>query len=476
MIEYFISEGIFMSNRKVDTVIIGAGTAGLYALSEVKKSGRSWLLIQGGEDGTTCARVGCMPSKVLLKTAELFNSKDQFANQGILGSSHIELDPAAVMTHLRKMRDMFTDGVRSRTTERMDDNQLIRGYAEFTGKNSLVVNGQVIEFENAIVATGSSPVIPTPWQNLENVYTTDSFFEIEQLPSSTAIIGMGAIGLEMGQALSQLGVRVAGFDQAETIAGIQDASLLEDAIKTFSSNFPIYLGEPVTLKQGDSGGVTVIQNGIEKSFDTVLIAMGRRSNILNMNLEAAGATIIDGQVAFDEQTMSVEGTSLFIAGDSTSERAVMHEAADEGLIAGYNTNKATPRKFKRKTALGIVFTQPNIARIGDLTEDDSTLSSIAKLTTNGRAKVKHAKEGGIKLIADRETGAIRGAEIVSVDGEHLAHLLAWAIEQNQTVMQLSKMPTYHPVVEEALTSSIDSLAHQLNPNNSSAENKLTFVD
>jgi dihydrolipoamide dehydrogenase len=232
----------------------------------------------------------------------------------------------------------------------------------------------------------------------------------------------------------------------------------------------------VTLKQGDSGGVTVIQNGIEKSFDTVLIAMGRRSNILNMNLEAAGATIIDGQVAFDEQTMSVEGTSLFIAGDSTSERAVMHEAADEGLIAGYNASKATPRKFKRKTALGIVFTQPNIARIGDLTEDDSTLSSIAKLTTNGRAKVKHATEGGIKLIADRETGAIIGAEIVSVDGEHLAHLLAWAIEQNQTVMQLSKMPTYHPVVEEALTSSIDSLAHQLNPNNSSAENKLSFVD
>lgn len=465
-----------MSNRKVDTVIIGAGTAGLYALSEVKKSGRSWLLIQGGEDGTTCARVGCMPSKVLLKTAELFSSKDQFENQGILGSSHIELDPVAVMMHLRKMRDMFTNGVRSRTTERMDDNHLIRAYAEFTGRNSLTVNNQVIEFDNAIVATGSSPVIPTPWQNIPNLYTTDTFFEIDKLPSSIAIIGMGAIGLEMGQALSQLGVRVAGYDQASTIAGIQDSSLLEDALETLSTDFPINLGEPVSLKQNASGGVTVIQNGIEESFETVLLALGRRSNSLSMNLEAAGAAINDGHVAFNEQTMSVDGTSLFIAGDSTSERAVMHEAADEGLIAGYNATQSSPKRFKRKTSLGIVFTQPNIARVGDLTEDDSTISALTKLTTNGRAKVKHATEGGIKLIADRDTGAIRGAEIVSVDGEHLAHLIAWAIEQNLTAIQLSKMPTYHPVIEEALSSCIDSLSHQLNPNKSSVEIKLALLD
>ena len=465
-----------MSNRKVDTVIIGAGTAGLYALSEVKKSGRSWLLIQGGEDGTTCARVGCMPSKVLLKTAELFSSRDQFESQGILGSSHLELDPVAVMTHLRKMRDMFTNGVRGRTTERMDDNHLIRGYAEFTGKNSLRANGQDITFNNAIVATGSSPVIPKPWQDFANLYTTDTFFEIEKLPSSIAIIGMGAIGLEMGQALSQLGVRVAGFDQAQTVAGIQDNELLEDALESLSTYFPIHLGEPVTLNQNDSGGVNVICNGIEESFDAVLLALGRRSNSLKMNLEAAGAAILDGQVSFNEQTMGVEGTSLYIAGDATSERAVMHEAADEGLIAGYNASQTTAKKFKRKTALGIVFTQPNIARVGNLVEDETTISSLVKLTANGRAKVKHATVGGIKIIADRETGTIRGAEIVSVDGEHLAHLMAWAIEQKQTAMQLSKMPTYHPVVEEALSACIDSLTHQLNPNKSIAEQKLSILD
>ena len=465
-----------MPDRKVDTVIIGAGTAGLYALSEVKKSGRSWLLIQGGEDGTTCARVGCMPSKVLLKTAELFSSRVQFESQGILGSSHIELDSFAVMTHLRKMRDRFTNGVRERTTERMDDNHLIRGYAEFTGKNSLRVNGQDIEFDNAIVATGSSPIIPEPWQNFANLYTTDTFFEIEKLPSSIAIIGLGAIGLEIGQALSQLGVRVSGFDQDKTIAGIQDATLLTDALETLSSHFPINLGEPVTLNQNNSGSVNVIRNGIEESFDAVLLALGRRSNCLNMNPEAAGATVIEAQPSFNEQTMSIEGTSLFIAGDSTSERAVMHEAADEGLIAGYNATQIRPKRFKRKTALGIVFTQPNIVRVGNLVEDETTLSALVKLTTNGRAKVKQATAGGIKLIADRETGTIRGAEIVSVDGEHLAHLMAWAIEQKQTVMQLSKMPTYHPVVEEALTSCIDSLTHQLNPNNRAAVQKLSLLD
>lgn len=465
-----------MPNRKVDTVIIGAGTAGLYALSEVKKSGRSWLLIQGGEDGTTCARVGCMPSKVLLKTAELFSSKDQFESQGILGSSHITLDPTAVMAHLRKMRDMFTNAVRGRTTERMDEQHLIRGYAEFTGRNTLVVNGETVEFSNAIVATGSSPVVPKPWQSLANLYTTDTFFELEKLPSSIAIIGMGAIGLEMGQALSQLGVRVAGYDQASTIAGLQDSALLDGALNHISNQFPINLGEPVNLEQSASGGVNVIRNGVEESFDAVLLALGRHSNTVTMNLDAAGATTINGKIDFDEQTMSVKGTSLFIAGDSTTERSVMHEASDEGLIAGYNASQTTPKKFKRKTALGIVFTQPNIARVGDLTEDETTLSALVKLSTNGRAKVKHSTAGGIKLIADRETGTIRGAEIVSVDGEHLAHLIAWSIEQNLTATQLSKMPTYHPVVEEALSACVDSLTHQLQPQSSSAEIKLTLLD
>ncbi len=465
-----------MPHRKVDTVIIGAGTAGLYALSEVKKSGRSWLLIQGGEDGTTCARVGCMPSKVLLKTAELFSSKNQFEDQGIIGSSHIQIDSVAVMTHLRKMRDRFTNGVRGRTTDRMDGQHLIRGYAEFIDNNRLRVNDDVIEFENAIVATGSSPVIPKPWQNLPNLYTTDTFFELESLPSSIAIIGMGAIGLEMGQALSQLGVRVSGFDQASTIAGIQDATLLEEAIDSLSATFPIHLGESVMLNANETGGINVVRNGIQESFDAVLLALGRRPNTSNINLEAAGAVLKDGDVNFDEQTMSVEGTALFIAGDSTSERAVMHEAADEGLIAGYNVNQSAPKKFKRKTALGIVFTQPNIARVGDLAEDESTLSALVKLSTNGRAKVKHSTAGGIKLIADRETEAIRGAEIVSVDGEHLAHLIAWSIEQNLTATQLSKMPTYHPVVEEALSACVDSLTHQLQPQSSSAEIKLSLLD
>jgi dihydrolipoamide dehydrogenase len=417
-----------------------------------------------------------MPSKVLLKTAELFSSKDQFESQGILGSTHITLNSTAVMAHLRKMRDRFTNAVRGRTTEKMDDQHLIRGYAEFTGRNTLNVNGEKVEFINAIVATGSSPFVPKPWQSLANLYTTDTFFELDKLPSSIAIIGMGAIGLEMGQALSQLGVRVAGYDQASTIAGLQDSALLDGALKHISNQFPIKLGEPVNLEQSASGDVNVIRNGVEESFDAVLLALGRHSNTVTMNLDAAGAATINGKVDFDEQTMSVTGTSLFIAGDSTSERSVMHEASDEGLIAGYNASQTTPKKFKRKTALGIVFTQPNIARVGYLAEDETTLSALVQLSTNGRAKVKHATDGGIKLIADKETGVIRGAEIVSVDGEHLAHLMAWAIEQNMTASQLSKMPTYHPVVEEALSACIDALTRQLTPGLSAAEMKLTLID
>ena len=462
-----------MQKLEVDVAIIGSGTAGLYALSEVKRSGKTWVLIQGGPEGTTCARVGCMPSKLLLKTADLYAERANFAAQGINGADGLSIDPVQVMTHLRSMRDQFVSGVTSKTTDRMDEQHFIRGFAKFTSKNSLKVHDLEVSFKKAIIATGSSPVVPASWAEIKGIYTTDNLFEINRLPESLAVVGLGAIGLEIGQAMSQLGVLVVGFDQANTLASLQDESLKASAIEYFNNLFPIHLGESVELEQAQYGSVSVKNSQGVQRFEAVLLSLGRRSNIGSMDIENAGVELTNGYANFDPESMQIADTNIYLAGDVTGDRAVMHEAADEGLIAGHNASVDVleQKAFKRKTPLGIVFTEPNIARVGDLSIDDSVVS-VSQPIVNGRAKVKKQSAGGIVLHADARTGKLRGAELVSTEAEHMAHLLAWAIEQNSTVADLQKMPVYHPVLEEALMSAIEALGRKLEPQLCTAEHKL----
>ena len=462
-----------MQKLEVDVAIIGSGTAGLYALSEVKRSGKTWVLIQGGPEGTTCARVGCMPSKLLLKTADLYAERANFAAQGINGADGLSIDPVQVMTHLRSMRDQFVSGVTSKTTDRMDEQHFIRGFAKFTSTNSLKVNDLEVSFKKAIIATGSKPVVPASWSEIKGIYTTDNLFEINSLPKSLAVVGLGAIGLEIGQAMSQLGVQVVGFDQVKTLASLQDEGLKASAIEYFNNLFPIHLGESVELEQAQYGSVSVKNSQGVQRFEAVLLSLGRRSNIGSMDIENAGVELTNGLATFDPETMQIADTNIYLAGDVTGDRAVMHEAADEGLIAGLNasSNELEQKSFKRKTPLGIVFTEPNIARVGDLSIDDSVVS-VSQPIVNGRAKVKKQSAGGIVLHADTRTGKLRGAELVATEAEHMAHLLAWAIEQNSTVADLQKMPVYHPVLEEALMSAIEALGRKLEPQLCTAEHKL----
>ncbi len=468
-----------MEERQVDVAIIGAGTAGLFALSEAKRQGLSWLLIEGGVGGTTCARVGCMPSKLLLNVAEHIHSVNQFSEMGLTGGERIYADPEAVMNYVQSMRDSFVKGVTSRTTDRMSDTHLLRGYARFTAPNTLMVDDKYrVTAKSVILATGSSPVIPDQWQTLgDAILTTDNLFEQSRLPKSMAIIGLGAIGLEIGQAMAQLGVDISGYDMSEYIGGITDPDINAEAIGHFNTVFPVTLGKGVELTLCEDG-VKVETDGTSKVVEKVLMAAGRRPNLRSLNLEAAGVQLDSrGFPEFDESSMQIKGHPIFIAGDLSGSRAVMHEASDEGLMAGYNAGKTEPQRFIRKTPIGIVFTAPNIARIGQSYAElnpDSSIQINLPIETNGRARVKHQTTGSISLYADKGSGKLLGAELFCVDGEHLAHLLCWAIEQQITVSELVKMPAYHPVVEEGLMAVIEKLAHKLSPELTPAQSKLRF--
>jgi dihydrolipoamide dehydrogenase len=208
-------------SEHVDVIIIGAGTAGLSAMREVRKKTEDFLLVNEGSWGTTCAAVGCMPSKALVEAADAFHRRNDFGDFGLRGAESVLADVPAVLVRVRRLRDDFIKG-----PEKVRDNlgaRAIVGRARLLGPNRVVVQGREIAARCIVLATGSRPIVPKDWARFgERILTTDALFEQPDLPRRIAVVGMGAIGIEMAQALSRLGLEVAGFDAAKALAGLTE--------------------------------------------------------------------------------------------------------------------------------------------------------------------------------------------------------------------------------------------------------------
>ena len=440
--------------RKVDVAIIGAGSAGLYALAQVRRRTKNFVLIDGGELGTTCARVGCMPSKVLIQIAEDYHRRAQLGREGIEGGDQLRVSGPEVMEHVQDLRDIFVDKVLSHSTDEMGD-EFIPEYARFLEPGLLQAGEQRIRARSIVIATGSTPVVPPAWRDFgDRILTTDEVFELEDLPASLAVIGLGVIGLELGQAFSRLGVEVTGVDQLETIGRLDDPEVAASAIQLIGKEFPLWLGEAVAIEEAEDGRLRVSAGERSVLVDKVLVSAGRRPNLESLDPARAGIELnADGVPDYDPNTMQIGELPVFIAGDVNGDLPLLHEAGDEGRIAGINACSDTPVAFRRKTPLYITFCDPNIVQVGArLSELDeaTTLVAGANFAMLGRALIMGRNKGLVRLYADRASGRLLGASMVAPQGEHLGHLLNWSIEQRLTVLQMLRMPFYHPVIEEIL--------------------------
>ncbi len=446
---------------KVDTIIVGAGTAGLTALREVRAFTEDFLLVNDGRWGTTCAAVGCMPSKVLIEVANAFHRRHNFEAFGIRGGEALRADIPAVLAHVRKLRDGFTAGPKS-VREKLG-RRAISGRARLKGPNRIEVNGEEIEARAIILATGSRPVVPKAWEAFgDRVLTSDLLFEQADLPRRIAVVGMGAIGVEIAQALSRLGLEVAGFDALDGVAGISDPRILASFRSLIERDFPLHLGAPAELSASASG-LVVGGAGGRFEADAVLAAMGRRPNIDGLGLETLGVALdARGMPEIDPRTQRIGYLPVFLVGDANGYRPLMHEAADEGHIAGRNAAPAAgATAFCRRTPLGIVFSSPQVARVGQAFSEipeARRASGSFDFSKQPRAQIVASAAGLLRIHADRATGVLLGAEMCVPAAEHLAHLLALAIERQLTVWDMLAMPFYHPVLEEGLRSALRDLS------------------
>ncbi|HFD87949.1 MAG TPA: dihydrolipoyl dehydrogenase [Gammaproteobacteria bacterium] len=451
--------------RKVEVAIIGAGTAGLNAMGQVRQAGKSFVLINGGHLGTTCARVGCMPSKAFIQVADDFHRRHIFKRHCIIGGDDLGIEHENLMEHVRDLRDVFVDRVLGSSTDNLGD-ELIEGYARLTGPNSLVVNDEEIEADSIVIATGSRPIMPESWKTFgDKVVTTDEFFEMESLPGSMAVIGLGVIGLELGQALSRVGVDVTGIDAVEQISGLCDPVVNQQAVKIIGEEFPLWLGSPAELS-ADGDKIRVKAGDKEVVVDKVLVSIGRTMNVEGLGLEHLGVKLDDrGVPAYDRATMQIGDLPVYIAGDVDGDVPILHEAGDEGKIAGYNAARQAAERFVRKPLLAITFCDPNIVTVGAtwnaLEGRDDVAVAEMPMGPVGRALIMAKNKGVIRIYADKKTGELLGGAMIAVKGESLGHLLNWAIQKDMTVFDVLQMTFYHPVVEEALQAAFNNLVPQI---------------
>lgn len=452
-----------MQSIDIDVAVIGAGTAGVTAFHEIRRAGATAVLIDRGPLGTTCARAGCMPSKAALHAArEWMLRRPSGAVQGVVPEAQ------ALWRRAMATRDQLATGAANRTRSGAGEH-LILGSARFVNAEELDVEGRRVRARAFVVATGSRPIVPSWLSSLgDRLLTTDSLFQLQELPRSIGILGLGAIGLELGLALSRLGVEVVAGDLRNVPAGIADPEVAARAKLRFASELTMWFGRSMEARPWGSG-VTVTNGDASASVDRVLAALGRQPNVEQLELAAAGVRCdARGLPNIDATTLRGGNAPVFFAGDVHPERPLMHEGVDEGVIAARGAlaaiGVATEPPTARRIPLSIVFSDPDIAAVGAPLEalgGQDIVIGTAEGSGNGRSRILGAESNLVRVYAQRHGGRLLGASLIATHGEHLAHLLAWSIQRNETVGGLLEMPYYHPSVEEMLQSALKDAARQL---------------
>jgi dihydrolipoamide dehydrogenase len=461
-----------MKTLSVDVAVIGAGTAGLNARREVERRGGRPVMIERGAFGTTCARVGCMPSKLLIAAAEAAHAFEHAPQFGVHPGAAPRVDGPAVMARVQRERDRFVRfGVED--VEGLPPEQVLRGHARFTAPTTLVVgDGVRVEARAVVVATGSHPFVPPPFDRIrEHVLTSDEVFELPDIPRSVAVVGTGIIALELGQALQRLGARVGFFNPFDELGPFTDPEVQRVAHAVLGAELALHLGVEMLAPRLAPGGVRLAWKtpdgaAHEEVFEKVLVAAGRRPNLANLGLEHTGLALDrNGRPSIDLATTQGGAAPIFFAGDVDGHLPLLHEAADEGRIAGANAMLwPNVERHDRRVPLAIAFTDPQMAMVGlryaDLPKDGHAIGTVS-YENQGRARVGGRNRGLVRLYAETTGCRLVGAEMFGPGMEHMAHLLAWSVQDGMTVQKALTMPFYHPVLEEGLRTGLRDLARQL---------------
>ena len=412
-----------------------------------------------------------MPSKMLIAAGDLAHAIDEGSYFGIDG--HYQVNGKRVFERLKQDRaDKFVGGV-LKYVDSIPSHLKIEGKATFVDPHTIDVDGTLrIKADKIILACGSTPYISPVFEPLQQeLDSSDTIFELDDLPQSLAVVGLGVIALELGQAFHRLGVETTLYGRSGRIGSFTHPDMQKDVLQTLQQELDIIPQGNFTKAEKVASGyqltyVTAAGETVVKTYERVLLASGRASNLRTMNLENAGLVLDDrGLPQYDPLTMQCGDAPVFIAGDATEDLPLWHEAYIEGRIAADSAISFPERKEgRRTTALGIYFTDPQMASVGadyPSLDPEQTVIGRARMARGPRHEIYNDHRGMIQVYVDKKSGLLAGAEIFGRGAEHMAQTLVLAIEHGMTVAEILQMPVYHPSLEEVMKEALNHALFQL---------------
>jgi len=450
-----------MAAKEFDVTVIGSGPGGYVAAIRAAQLGMKAAVIERDRLGGICLNWGCIPSKALLKSAELYQT---FKKAEEFGFSYKDLrfDFPKIIKRSRDVADRVSKGVDY--LMKKNKIEVIPGTGRLTGKNSIEVSkdGKVtdtIKTRFAILATGGRPrTIPGVIIDRKKVITSTEAMTLPELPKSLVVIGGGAIGIEFAYFYNALGTKVTVVEMLPSILPKEDreiTKMLESSLKkqgieilTNAKVESVAVSSEVTLKVTTKEGVKEIKG------ELALMAVGVQGNVENLGLEALGVKVDRGAIVVDNfGKTNVDG--IYAIGDVSGPPWLAHAASRQGIVAAEHIAGKASHGFDRTNIPSCTYCQPQVASVG-ITEEEAIAAGhkvkVGRFPFRplGKAMATGETEGTVKLVFDEKYGELLGAHIIGAEATELIAELGLARALESTNEEIHRTMHAHPTLSEAI--------------------------
>ena len=450
-----------MTKNEYDLIVIGAGGAGSTAAGNAAGSGKHVALIERDKLGGTCLNYGCDPTKTLLHTASVLYHAQHATGLG-LRIPQAKVDWEAVQAHVRQVQDTIRGGTleQARAGIEAQGIDLFMGQAMFTSPHEILVNGEILRGKRFLIATGTVALIPDIEGLAETGYITNvEAVSLPELPKRLVVIGAGPIGLEFAQMFSRLGSQVVILERGKQPLPREDPELAMLLCSQLTAEgIRLEFGAEMRCGEINEHGKHIHihgENGREEDIaaDQLLVAVGRRPALDELNLEAAGVQYTEKGITTDT-TLRTNVPHIWAAGDITSKYQFTHVASDQGELVAHNVFAKKPRAFDDRVIPWVTYTDPELARVG-MSEAELQEAKIeyrvgrAYFSKLDRAIANDQTFGSVKLLADAD-GKILGGHILGANAGELIAPVIYAMRFGLTAKMMAEAMLPYPTMAEAV--------------------------
>jgi dihydrolipoamide dehydrogenase len=450
--------------KNYDVIVIGAGPAGYVCAIRAAQLGQKTAIIDKQWLGGVCLNIGCIPSKALLKNAEVAHTLRERGKEFGFSLENLTFDYGVAVKRSRMVSNRLTKGVGFLMKKNKIDVHM--GTAKFTAKGTLEVSDsdgetETLQAKDIVIATGASAFVPVGWViDGQHILTYTEAILQERLPNSVIIIGSGAIGVEFATIWNSYGVEVTIVEMLPNILPLEDKEVSTELEKAFKKQgINVLTNHKVTSLEAKNGGVEVVveADGETKSLaaDQTLVSIGVKPNSQNLGLENVGVNLTDsGMVEIDDR-MATNIPGIWAIGDVTGKLMLAHAGSAQGITCAENIARVETSTLDYEMLPKVTFSQPQVASFGiteEVAKERGYEVNVGRFPfqANGKALGLGETTGWVKIITDANYGEILGAHMIGPEVTELLPELTLAQMMEITTAEIARNVHAHPTLSEML--------------------------